>query len=298
MTTYAAGANARLDFTFKDAAGALTDVATVVVTITLPDATTTSLSLAGATVVRDSLGTYHATYVPAQTGHYTYRTVTTGGVVVDYVDEFDVRVGQPLLLVSLADVKKHLGKSATDTSEDTELRDLIEAATPVIEKLTGPIVPRTVIEWHDGGRGGRTRINARQRPVISVTSVKEYLGNVEYLLTEAASPAAASQFSFSLDAETGTITRRIAGGVGYPFPAGEQNIVVTYVAGFAVTPANVHTGALEVIRHVWQSTQQGGRPKFKGGQAVADDGATGRGYLLSYFAAEFFQPHERIPGLA
>ncbi|MFQ6212475.1 hypothetical protein ACLMMQ_29975, partial [Bacillus mobilis] len=73
-------------------------------------------------------------------------------------------------IVTVAEVKKHLNMSATDTSQDDELGVFIESVTDVIEHIVGPVVPRAVTEVHDGGGGA---LVLRRPPVLSVMSVTE-----------------------------------------------------------------------------------------------------------------------------
>lgn len=204
-------------------------------------------------------------------------------------------------LVTLAEAKAHLGMPTSDTTYDTELQGFVDMTQPLIENICGPIVSRSVTEWHDGGTGNRFQVVLRQRPVISITSVTEYVGNVGQVLTQAANPAAAVDLGYTFEIETGTITRRVGAGTVYPFAWGEQNIAVVYTAGFATTPPNVRLAALELIRHLWQSTQQGGNPKVNGGAAFDGSGTrgpVGMGYAVPNFVVELLQPHERIPGIA
>lgn len=202
-------------------------------------------------------------------------------------------------LVTLAEAKAHLNMPAADTTFDSELQGFIDMAQPLIENICGPIVTRSVTEWHDGGTGSRFLLVLRQRPVISITSITEYVGNVGQVLTPAASPDLAGNLSYTLEPETGTISRRVGAGTVYPFAWGEQNISVVYTAGYASTPANVRLAALELIRHLWQSTQQGGsRTAAAAFDTGTRPGPAGMGYAVPNFVIELLQPHTRIPGIA
>jgi len=202
-------------------------------------------------------------------------------------------------LVSLDEAKLHLDMPTSDTTVDAELQGFIDAATPLIENICGPITSESVTEWHDGGAGDRSALVLRRRPVLSVTSVTEYLGQTPQVLAAATTPANAAALSYSLEVATGTIIRRSAAGTVYPFAWGEQNVQVVYTAGFGSTPANVRLAALELIRHLWQSTQQGGRPAFNGNPADGNGfGPAGGGYAVPNFVIELLKPNERIPGIA
>lgn len=75
--TYANGSVVRCLVQIKDVNQTLIDATTVVVTITLPDVSTSTPS-----VVHDSVGNYHADFTTTQTGVHTYKSVSTGVVTV------------------------------------------------------------------------------------------------------------------------------------------------------------------------------------------------------------------------
>lgn len=200
-------------------------------------------------------------------------------------------------LVTLEDVKLQLGIPAASTGQDVELQINIDAATDVIERIKGPIVPRVyTAEQHDG-RGPYVSLD--RRPVMTVSSVKEYVGTTVYDLAIVTNPAAATAYSCQVDYDSGVLTRYTIGGALYGFAEGAGNIQVTYTAGRAQVPPSVRLAAMRLIQWWWQSTQQGGRPQFQGGQAGAPKGA------LPSFAVPNFVYHlleagdgVRIPGIA
>src|SRR6266536_2646235 len=111
----------------KDAAGALTNATTAVLTITLPDGTTATPSVTNHPSVT---GQYRYTYVPALEGRYEWCAVMAGPNA-DSGDVFDVRGNVSPALLSRADEKIHL--QITGTTFDDELREYLEAATEVVE---------------------------------------------------------------------------------------------------------------------------------------------------------------------
>lgn len=202
-------------------------------------------------------------------------------------------------LATLPDLKTHLNIPTATTTYDTELTGFLNAATPVLENICGPLVQRTVTnEMHDGGYdNARAIIVLRQRPVISVTTITEYLATTAYVLTQVATPALGTTYSYTFDVETGSITRRMTGGYAYPFPFGSGNILVTYVAGYAVIPDNVRLAALFQAAHLWQTSQQGGRPGWN--SAAGEDGyAPSSSYAIPNRVIELLDAHRRVPGLA
>lgn len=100
--------------------------ATVALTITLPDGTTSS-----PTPTNPAVGTYEADYAPAANGEYRYRWTATGAAVAAESGTFDVGTDY----TSLDIVKASLG--ITDTADDTALLRAIRGASRRIDVLTG-----------------------------------------------------------------------------------------------------------------------------------------------------------------
>lgn len=198
----------------------------------------------------------------------------------------------PTALVTLAEARAHLNFTA-DTSHDTELQGFIDAAQPVVEDIVGPVVNVTLDEWYDGGG---MFLSVRRRPIVSVTSVTEYIGTSTYTLTQVATPDLATTYSYSFE-PSGRIARRSAGGGLRAFPTGVSNVRVVYVAGRATVPANVRLATLEFIRHNYQLSQQGGRPAFGGG--ASEEGPwTPSGFAVPTRVIELLSPYRRHPSIA
>jgi len=198
----------------------------------------------------------------------------------------------PTALVTLADVHAHLNIPTGDTSHDTELQGFIDAAQPVVEDVVGAVVNVTYDEWYDGGA---QVISLRHRPIVSVTSVTEYVGTSSYPLTLVATPDLGSIYSYSFE-PGGRLIRRSTGGTR-TFAGGAGNLHVVYVAGRAAVPANIRMGTLEVIRHNYQLGQQGGRPAF-GGAGGEDMAWTPSGFAIPTRAIEWLAPNRRHPSIA
>lgn len=197
-------------------------------------------------------------------------------------------------IVSLADARAHLNFTA-DTSHDTELQGFIDAATPVIEDIVGAIVSTTwTAEEHDA-RGGRV-IFLRHPPVFDVTTVTEYRMGTAYTLTEVATPALAAANTYAVDLTTGRILRGWSAMWGWGYSYGDI-IQVTYESGRATVPANIRLAALELIRHLYQLSQQGGRPAFSGG-AVDEGPWTPSGFAVPTRVIELLAPNQRPPCVA
>ena len=197
----------------------------------------------------------------------------------------------PTAIVSLADVKAHLNK--TDTDDDTELQFFIDAATPVIENIAGPVLPQTKTEYYNGGV---SQIVLNWLPIVSVTSIVETYGQTNYSLTEISLGSSNTAFGYTVDYTTGKVVRRAYNAEAL-FPTGTNNVKVVYQAGRATIPANVRLATLMLIQHLWSTSQlnrNGARPTLGG-----DDSFTvGAGFAVPNRVRELLQPSPRVPGIA
>jgi hypothetical protein len=209
----------------RDAAGALTNATTNVLTVTRPDGTTTVPSTAN-----PGTGQYTATYVPTQSGHHQWAWPTTGPATSE-IGAFDVLDPLPPMLVSLADAKRHLNIPATETSNDAELREFIEACTRVIEQRVGPIVRRSVttVIYPNGGA-----VPIPQRPVISLTSGALVRDGTSVPVT-------------NMVVEYGMLRSKTYDTSPY------EPWTLTYVVGQPVISANIRNATLNVIKDLWTS---------------------------------------------
>ncbi|PJN22418.1 hypothetical protein [Kitasatospora sp. CB02891] len=199
-------------------------------------------------------------------------------------------------IVDLASVKLHLNIPTTDTRQDLELQRFMAAADDHVRDVCGPITAELHTEWHDGGR---STIALDWLPLASVQTVVEYVAASSWILTEQPLGSSTDSYGYTVDAERGSITRR-AVGVAVPFPAGTRNVRVVYTSGTGgAVPATVFLGALELIRHLWQLTQQAARPAFGATGSYDADGATvPTGFALPARVLELWKPFKRPPGVA
>ena len=178
-------------------------------------------------------------------------------------------------LVTLADVRKSLGLAVTDTSNDADLENYIEAATPVIENITGPLIQRSRVFTFDGG-SSTVVVPVR---FASVTSVVE---------------SGVTITDFVTDLQAATITAGTTDGVR-DFAYGYQNVVVTVSVGAATVPANVQLAARELVRFWWQQGRQANIPAF--GDAP-ESGVTPMGFAVPKRVMELLEPNKRVAGFA
>jgi hypothetical protein len=167
----------------------------------------------------------------------------------------------PTAVVSLDDVHDFLNIPATQTSKDSVLQRYIDAATHWVTFFSDGIIP--TVYTNEVHSGGRPQIILFNTPILEVTSIIEYVAANAYPLT--ASEAGANlTYGYSIDnASAGIISRRWNGFVGN-FMAGENNVVVTYTAGFATIPSDIQAAVLMDIQGLYVGSQQGSRPGVDG----------------------------------
>lgn len=164
-------------------------------------------------------------------------------------------------IITVPEAKTFL--NITVSTYDAELSAFIDSASQTIVNQIGPVAGSpNVSEWHDGGSD---RLVLRQQgPIQSVTTVTETYGTVTYALTQVdidSSPAATA-YGYSVDLDHGLLVRR-ASGVAVPFASGTQNVHVTYVAGYATSPADIKDAAKFWVKYLWE-TQRGSRKPGSG----------------------------------
>ncbi|MEV6046039.1 hypothetical protein [Streptomyces xanthochromogenes] len=291
---YYLGQDVGLATTVVDDTGAIPG-GTLTVTLAVTDPTgavTRPATVAGT-------GGQYTAVIPAvaTAGVWLYRWTATG-TSVGFVEEgqFSVRALGVEQLVDLPSVKAHLNMNPADRRQDDELQGFILAAADLARDHVGPILPESRIEWHNGGT---TSISLDWQPVASVLSVTEYVAASAWLLTEQPLGTSTDAYGYTVDLDRGQITRRATGGA-VCFPHGIKNVKVVYTAGRAGAVSwSVRLGTLELIRHLWQLTQQGGRTRFGGNALDSGDGGTvPTGFALPQRVIELWAPSRRGPGIA
>ncbi|MDH6108864.1 hypothetical protein P3T36_002995 [Kitasatospora sp. MAP12-15] len=242
-------------------------------------------------------GAYSAVVVGVSTpGVWLYRWTATGtGVGFASEGQFQVRPVGAEQLVDLASVKAHLNIPTTDTRQDDELQGFILAAADIARDHCGPLVPETHTEFFSGGV---PTISPDWLPVSKVLSCTEYYGLAAFTLTEQPLGSQMNAFAFTVDYATGEISRRTIGGESALFAFGSKNVRLVYTAGIGTVPYSVRLGVLELVRHLWQLTQQGGRPRFGGSGYDGDVQAIPTGFALPTRVVELWQGYRRPPGIA
>jgi hypothetical protein len=260
-----------LSITVRNAAGVPENATSCTLTITLPDLTTVTPA-----VSNPSAGVYTASYLTVQAGRHHARWVTTGSNADAKGYDYDVQPADAGGIVSLGEVKTHLGK--TSSTDDEQLREFIAAATVIIEDDPeigiGPVVIRTFVERHYPGWS----LSLWRTPVVSITSVDPWLNwGVSY-----------NPSDLIFDPDTGIVEVKS----GLPFFGGP--LKVTYKAGRTVIAANVTLGAKEMIKHWWEGQRRGSQPGSRGmgsraGTSTGETYVTSSGYLIPNRVAQMLR---------
>jgi hypothetical protein len=250
-------------------------------------------------------GLYNAEWHCTLSGGGTYTYPNNGYRTISIEQPLS---SAPQQLVSIADAKEYASIPSSDMTQDEKLLRFIRSIRPVVENITGPIIPQQFEEWHDGGA---TYIVLRHSPktgmgttpILQVQACSEYMGPIEWPLAIITSPDQGQLYSCMPEIRLGRVVRRTAGGGVQPFACqGPQSVHVVYTAGQSVVPDNVYEGTLELIRINFQSTQQSTRSP--GPYPVRDDetemGPPGvpMGFLVPGRVRELLSPTKRYPSLA
>ncbi len=257
-----------LAVTVTDATGTATNASSVTLTITLPDGTTVTPSVANPPAVT---GVYTCDYPTVQAGRHVARW-TSSGPQAAYVDAFDVSPAEPGYLISLADAKEQL--KITSSTSDEEVRRYLGATTVVVEDHVGQaVVRRTFSEEHTANCGAFV---LTRNPVISLVSVALVDGTFTWdVSTLHVSPA-------------GVVTSPL--GIS---PHG--HLAATYIAGMAIVPDNYALAAAIILQHLWD-TKRGTRGGPRPGGLDDSLGVVGAGFAIPNRALELLGGG--MPGIA
>jgi hypothetical protein len=268
-------------------------------TITVTNAIEGKLLYAPSAADTANIGNYAANWHVTFAGGET-QTFPTEGYLWVQVQPNLTATGQPLL-VGLGELKDRIQIPANDRAHDEKLREWIGGCRPLIENLTGPVLPQVYDEWYEGGSSSIRLRNIPSygfgtTPVFMLLAVSEYRGPIEYNLAIVGTPTEGSVYSVMGHGELGTIVRRTAGGGTYAFwsdpshPA--QSVHVVYYVGQREVPANVKMAAIETLKWWWNVTS----PQGPGFMTAADQETAGRPMVALPYAAEaLLAPTRRAP---
>jgi len=280
-----------LTVTIRNASGAPENAGSVVLTLTLPDGTTTAPAVTGTSGVYTPTAPVFATLA----GRWTTRWVATTPNACTFSDVINVAAADPGAIISLAEARAGLGLAQANTVKDEDLRTYIAAATPVIEDIVGPVLRTTRVETFDGGA---PTIALSWHPIISVGNVIESFGsNTQFTLTlqDVFAGSGLDAYGYTVDLGEGVLVRRSLG-VASLFAGGVRNVQVTYVSGRTAIGGNILLATRRLIRHLWQSEQQGFRPAMSGSPDKSV-GHTPSGFAVPKAVLELCAGDTRVPGI-
>lgn len=231
--------------TVRDAGGALTDPATVTLTVTKPDGTAVTPAPVPA---HDSTGTYSYDYILPAAGLYKFAWSTTSPATAPTPDYVNVR--DFISIVSRAEVKQHL--NITTTTDDDELAKHMMGATELVEAKVGICVPRAFTERVTGGP---YELVLPVRPVLSVTTVTSRRPGGQVWDNTGGDV-------LDVDGDAGIIALLDGGG----FWDGPWDVALT--AGRRVILERFIDGCMEQIRHTWETQRGSMPPSVLGGEKV------------------------------
>ncbi|MFE2941037.1 hypothetical protein ACFXKG_18530 [Streptomyces sp. NPDC059255] len=270
---YDFGATARLFAECRDPGGTLTTATTAVLTIGLPDGTSTTVPTEETTT-----GRYQADYPTTQPGRHTLAWLFTGPAHA-YTDVLDVRPTLATAVMSMADARAHL--KLTSTARDADVRQWLEVTTDAVEWFTGPVTVRTVTEVHQVRQVRALAL--RQAPVLELLDIQPvHSGGRAYDVVQ-----------LTMDSTTGVV--QLLAGPGYLYGP----LRVTYRAGRPVVPPSIAGAARIILGHLWRTQQGPGRPQTGGGDDFdVSEPIPGLGYAIPNRAVQLLSPYQLPPGTA
>jgi hypothetical protein len=176
-------------------------------------------------------------------------------------------------LLDLDDAKEQLDLLSGE--DDTELLVFINGLTAVIERHTGPVEVREVVEMIEG-RG--ISMCLTHIPALTLTSVAPTMGGDDLVLDD-----------LVLDARKGVVYRKGGSFAGTLW-------TVTYMAGRTIVPPTITLAARLLLAHMW-------RTKNGSGRGPADDFSVSDpdpslGYAVPTRVLQLLEPFKLPPGVA
>lgn len=172
------------------------------------------------------------------------------------------------VFATLADVKRHLGKTAT--VDDDELQDMLDAATERVQSLIGTSFDAVAVTERVAVHGGTVVLSRR--------------------------PAAGS-VTLNGGGITGFTVNAAAGLLYDVYPGGAYPVTATYTAAASTVPASVQLATAIIAAHLWE-TQRG--PAGPVGGPLQEPGSdqpfgNGAGFAIPNRAKELLDPFVREP---
>jgi hypothetical protein len=181
------------------------------------------------------------------------------------------------VLITVDDVQADMGTNTGDLGNTQLVQSYIDALTPAIEYLAGPLITVNRTLALDGGDDS-VMLPWAFSAVVSVVESGVTLNPGDYVP----------------DGTVGILWRgtTLAPNLWYP---GRRNIVVTVTTGLTAVPGNVRLAALLLFRHLWET-------RLPRRQSQPQDGVmTPAGFLIPNRVAELListAAVNRMPGFA
>lgn len=241
--------------------------AAATLTVTLPDGSTVSPTVAGTPPA------HTVQFTPTLPGRHQLLWSIAGAET--HADIIDVWPTHPRYLVAQADAIDRLRLSNQITAAPDSVSSMplyIATATAIIEDVTGPLLPveRTTKV------SGHYRKRAVVLPYIHVTVTSVTVDDNVLDDTQ-----------FKVDEEAGIVYSDY-------LTEGDVNVEVAFTVGDVEIPPQARLACLEVIAHLWQITRQGLRESGATDETVT----TPMGFALPRRAWEMVQSIPRAAGIA
>lgn len=159
------------------------------------------------------------------------------------------------LLTEAEGQRAAMGSNTPTTAHATVIARMVTAVSRRVDRLCGPVVHRTVTEYHDGGQSD---IRPYRTPVASVTTLRHWDGTTTTAYTLDTWGTAANVNGFRVDrlGPHGVRVVRRSGGTDTAWLSGVASIELVYVAGRYATTAAVDPlfkeAAAAIVRRLWQ----------------------------------------------
>ena len=275
--SYEVGSQYRFAFTVKDDTGAGVDNPTTKsATVTLPDATQSSLTITGS---GGGTGAFHADYTFAQEGLHTFSAVTTGPVAhrTDYANAAIYRS-----IIGLDEARAYIGE--TDTSMDDILRHVLMSLTEKVESIVGVCVQRRFVNERVPGLESQV-VKLKHGPLPTESSIESitsvYPGGPSWVTAD---------FIAYPDSATVELASQLPMWYG-PWKA-------TYTAGRLVIPEGIQLALKEALFDFWANQRPFAVDSLEPGMTETAQWETAlAGYDMPPHAKSLLEPYEQ-PGFA
>lgn len=233
----------RSSLSVTDANGAAIDAASATLTVTLPDGTSVT-----PLVTHDGTGLYHVDYQFAQEGLHKFVWVTAGPNTsrTDYANADIFRS-----IVGIDEVKDYINYG--NSSNEDVLRQVMQAATELCEKVVGSCVQRTLTNVRIPGNS-KVAIRLPQGPVPTASSV------ISIRSIYPSGPIwTYANGDFTVSPESGVVELNSLS----PFWQGPWT--ANYTVGRLVIPQSIQLAAKEIVFDMWSTQRPYGASEMEPG---------------------------------